>query len=51
MIIYGKISHSDGFSKWGKLIWEFFMGNCTILITFWIINGEKFIDETGPGCV
>ena len=27
MKIYGKISHLDGFSNW-----DFFMGNCTILV-------------------
>ena len=32
MKIYGKISHLDGFSKWEKSIWDFFMGNCTILV-------------------
>ena len=32
MKIYGKISHLDEFSKWEKLIWEFIMGNCTILV-------------------
>ena len=30
--IYGKIPHLDGFSKWKKLIGDFFMGNCTILV-------------------
>jgi hypothetical protein len=32
MKIYGEISHLDGFSKWEKSIWDFFMGNCTILV-------------------
>jgi hypothetical protein len=32
MKTYGKISHLDGFRKWEKIIWEFFMGNCTILV-------------------
>jgi hypothetical protein len=32
MKIYGKISHLDLFSKWEKLIWDFFMVNCAILI-------------------
>ena len=32
MKFYGKISHLDGFSKWGKPIWDFFMGNCAILV-------------------
>ena len=32
MKIYGKISHLHGFTKWEKLIWDFFMGNCTILV-------------------
>ena len=49
IIIYGKISHLDLFSKWEKLIWDFFYGklynSCTK--TFLVRNGEKFIDETG----
>ena len=32
MKIYGKISHFDGFRKWEKSIWDFFMGNCSILV-------------------
>ena len=32
MKIYGKISDLDGFSNGGKPIWDFFMGNCTILV-------------------
>ena len=32
MKIYGKISHLYLFSKWEKLIWDFFMGNCNILV-------------------
>ena len=32
MKIYGNIFHLDGFSKWEKSIWDFFMGNCSILV-------------------
>ena len=32
MKTYGKISHLDEFRKWEKIIWDFFMGNCTILV-------------------
>ena len=32
MKIYGKIPHLDGFSKWEKIIWDFFMGKSTILV-------------------
>ena len=32
MKINGKISSLDGFIKWEKLIWEFYRGNCTILV-------------------
>lgn len=32
MKTYGKISHLDRFRKWEKIVWEFFMGNFTILV-------------------
>ena len=49
MKIYGKISHLYLFSKWEKLIWDFFYGKLyhSCNRTFSLGNGENFIDETG----
>ena len=49
MKIYGKFSHLYLFSKWEKLIWDFFHGKLyhSCNRTFSLGNGEIFIDETG----